>query len=164
MSLIDSQASLLLKNVDIVFSPAEMPCSEELIFHEDGCYLCDEIKRYLEASRNFPVDGALIRFIHQELYHLSPKAYRWIIPHYLKYCLDVEEDMAQEEVYFLVYNLSPSLEFQEDTHCRLSNLNKAEIDFLIAFLEWCGQKENWVEIRENVKKAIVFLREVGASL
>jgi len=151
----------LLKEVDEAFPCMEMPESAELLFHQDQCRSCAEVRRYLDASRGVKADDALIRFIHQQLYHLSPVAFRWILPSYLKFCLSSVS--SQEEVYFLVYNLSPDQEFQEDTYRRLSALNAAQIRCLIHFLNWCSGNECWVEIRGDVDKAIKFLHTVKAE-
>jgi hypothetical protein len=151
------EADLLVKNIDAVFPFMEMPASEKLTFHQDNCYLCDEMRRYLNASRNIKIDDKLIRRVHQELNHLSPIAFRWILPHYLRFCLSSGGKYSQEEVYFLVYNLSPDPEFQEDEYRRLSGLNFSQINCLVNFLKWCESNEDWIEILEDIDRAIKFL-------
>jgi Family of unknown function (DUF6714) len=157
---VTAEAELLLKEIDDVFPFMEMPTSVELTFHHDDCYLCAEVRRFLDGSRNVKVDDELIRFLHQELYHLSPMAFRWVLPHYLKYCLSSGGRYSQEETYFLVYHLSPDPEFQDDTHRRLSLLNVAQKNCLVNFLRWCEGNEDWVEIAEDIDRAFKFLQSV----
>jgi len=151
------ETNSLLKEIDNVFPAMAMPTSEDLIYHHDECYSCAEVRRYLNASRNMEVDDALIRHLHQELYHLSPMTTRWILPYYLKFCLRSEGKYSQEETYFLVYNLRPSPRFQYDTYQRLSSLNAAQVECLIHFLKWCSGNLDWIEILEDIDKAIKFL-------
>lgn len=157
MSKIMMEANALLKEIDDVFPFMEMPASAKLTCHQDNCYLCVEIRRYLNASRNMKIDDALIRRLHQELHHLSPYAFRWILPHYFKFCLSSGGKYSQEEVYFLVYNLSPDPEFQDDVYRQLSALNTAQISCLVNFLKWCEGNEDWVEIMDDIDRAIKFL-------
>lgn len=151
----------LLKEIDVAFPFMAMPESAELTYHGNGCHECTEVRRYLNASRSAEVDDELIGLLHQDLYHLSPMALRWILPHYLKFCVSSGGLHSQEEVYFLVFNLSPDAEFQSDTYQRLSLLNSAQRKCLIHFLNWCTSNENWVEVTEDIDKAINFLQSIN---
>jgi hypothetical protein len=152
-----AEADSLLKEINDVFPIMEMPASAKLTYHQDDCYLCAEVHRFLDASRNMEVDDALIRFLHQELSHLSPTAFRWILPYYLKFCLSSGGKFSQEETYFLVYYLSPDPEFQDDVCRRLSALDASQKSCLVDFLKWCKGNEDWVEIAEDIDRAIKFL-------
>lgn len=158
VSQIMMEADSLLKEIDEVFPFMEMPASVELTFHQDDCYLCAEMRRYLNASRNMKIDDELIRRVHQELHHLSPVAFRWILPHYLKFCLSSGGKYSQDEIHFFVYGLSTKPEYQDNLKRRLSALNTAQINCLITFLKWCEGNENLVEIVENIDRAIKFLQ------
>lgn len=152
-----TEASSLIIEVDNVFPEMEMPASNELIFHGDGCYLCVEVRRFLNASRHINIDDALITFLHQELYHLSHAAFRWILPHYLKFCLASNGINAQEETYFLVFFFSPSAEFKAETYQKLSGLNFEQLKCVVSFFKWCRSNNNWVEIFADIDIAIEFI-------
>ncbi len=99
---------------------------------------------------------------YRQMSQLSAKAWRWILPHYLKFCLTPEAEYNRMETEFLIYSLGPTLEFQKETLERLSNLNKAQIDCLIHFLEWCLSQQHWKEYcPEDIERAINFLRTIS---
>lgn len=154
------RTDLLLKEIDEVFPVMLMPASAELTDHQEDCESCDDVRHYLNAYRDIEVDKTLIRFLRQNLYQLSPMTFRWFLPHYLKYCLSSDWADAQEETYFLVYNLGSDPQFESDAYLRLSVLNAAQINCLISFLKWCTGVEDCVDIEEEIDKAVDFLKKL----
>jgi hypothetical protein len=145
------------------FPQVEMPPRSELLFHRD-CRECADLLEDLDSLRGSKIDGDAIRLLHQELSHLSPAAWRWILPHYLEFCLTPEARYNQMETEFLIYNLGPDLKFQADTAQRLSLLSDNQITCLIHFLEWLLRDEHWNEIYSvHLNKAISFLHVLSAD-
>lgn len=81
----------LLREVDVVFPVLPMPASEELTTHQADCEDCDDVRKYLNAYRYKAIgDDILITHLRMLLSTLSPVTYLWILPHYLKFCLNSE--------------------------------------------------------------------------
>ena len=81
--------------------------------------------------------------VHQELYHLSPVGWTWILPHYLRYCLTPEAIYNRFETEFLIYNFAPSPEFEKDAVARLSGLSPAQVRCLYSFFSWLLSDTDW---------------------
>jgi hypothetical protein len=153
----------LSKEIDEAFPLVEMPAGSDLPFHKNGCFECNWLREELETYRGKEITGETIRLIHQELSSLSAKAWRWILPHYLKFCLTPEAEYNTMETEFLIYNLGPDLKYQRETLQRLSNLNKAQIACLKHFLEWCSDHPYWKEYcPEEINKARNFVCAINA--
>ena len=151
----------LQKEIQTVFLPLEMPANSEIAFHSSGCQQCNYLAEDLEYYRLQPINGDVIRLVHQEMSCLSAKAYLWITPHYLTFCLDSEAEYDMMETQFLIYNLSPNEEFKEDTLKRLSCFNRKQIDCLTHFMEWLKEHPHWSEYCPNeINKALLFLQEM----
>ena len=149
----------LRAEINLSFPFVEMPPTGELLVPEYAAsqYLAEELEQY----RPRQVDGGAIRLVHQELPHLSAKAWRWILPHYLRFCLTPEAEYNRMETEFLIYNLGPSLRFQSDTNQRLSLLTTSQVLCLIDFLFWCENQEYWKQYcPSDISRAIGFLKTV----
>jgi hypothetical protein len=147
----------LAQEIDEAFPFVDMPPIAELIARD--CTDCEYLAEELERYKGRDINGDAIRLVHQELSHLSAEGWRWILPHYLRFCLTAEAEYNRMETEFLIYNLGPDLEFQTDTTQRLSLLTTDQISCLIDFLAWCQNQEYWKEYcPDNINKAIGFLR------
>jgi hypothetical protein len=133
----------LTKEIEATFPLVEMPSRIELSIHKENCPECDDLVDDIDQYRDKEITGDAIRLIHQELSLLSAKAWQWILPHYLRFCLTSEAEYNRMETEFLIYNLSPSDRYHEDTLQRLSLLNKDQLNCLIHFLEWCEEQQYW---------------------
>ncbi|MFI3158433.1 MAG: hypothetical protein QX199_20000 [Methylococcaceae bacterium] len=153
----------LLKEIESVFPFVDMPEGNDLVFHKNGCFECDDLQNDLEDYRNKEITSEAIRLVHQELSSLSAKGWRWVLPHYLRFCLTTEAEYNRMETEFLIYSLRPLLEFQKDTLLRLSLLDKDQINCLIHFLMWCENKQHWKEYcLEDIRKAKSFLSSINS--
>jgi hypothetical protein len=159
MPMNNQTKSELAQEIEATFPIVEMPAAHEIPFKTldstEAAYLTAELDQF----RGKLLDGDAIRLIHQELSHLSAKAWQWLLPHYLRFCLTPEAAYSRMETEFLIYNLGPDLPFQRDTLQRLSLLTTAQIQCLIDFLYWCLNTEPWREHFPNdIQKAIGFLQ------
>ncbi|MFZ2725174.1 MAG: DUF6714 family protein [Methylococcaceae bacterium] len=153
----------LLKEIQSVFTFVDMPNGNDLVFHKNGCFECNGLQNDIEDYRNKEITGEVIRLVHQELSSLSAKGWRWILPYYLRFCLTSDAEYNRMETEFLIYNLRPSLEFQQDTVTRLSILNKDHINCLIHFLMWCEGQQYWRDYcLEDIKMAKSFLSSINS--
>lgn len=154
----------LLERVTNAFPPVEMPAREEIAYHGDVCDGCADLTEDLEEFRYKKTNGSLIRLVYQEMTHLSAKAWRWLLPEYLRFCLTPEAVYSRMETEFLIYNLGPDARFQEDTRLRLACLNSAQIVCLLEFLQWCLEHEFWKEYcPEHIVRAIEFLKTLRSA-
>lgn len=154
----------LLIEITHAFLPMEMPSKADLPFHTSDCFQCHFLQEELDCLRGKPINGELIRLIHQELSCLSAKAWRWIAPHYLSHCLSPEADYNQMEIEFLVYGLGPEERFQADVVKRLSLLDSRQIRCFISFVGYLANHEFWSEyFPENIRKAADFLHAIERS-
>lgn len=150
----------LLAEIQATFPKIEMPSRRELRFHSDGCSQCAYLSEYLDERRNQHVDGAMIRYMHQEMCCLSSKGWAWALPHYLPFCLTPEAEYNQMETEFLIYNLGPSEEHRDEQRIRLSALTRPQIRCLALFLDWLGMHPKWSEYcPEDIERALQFVRE-----
>lgn len=75
-------ADELLAEMRAAFPAVVMPSQGELRFHADGCAQCSYLSQYLDERRHQPVDGTMIRYMHQEMGCFSAKGWAWALPHY----------------------------------------------------------------------------------
>ena len=126
-----------------VFPPVAMPVNSRLRFHPEGCFQCDYLAKELEECRGKPVNGSVIRLLHQEMSCLSAKGWAWALPHYLPFCLTPEAEYNQMETEFLIYNLAPGGKFEAETRDRLSALSRQQLTCLVHFLAWLKTHPKW---------------------
>jgi len=156
------KAAQLLAEIESVFSPVPMPARGDLSFHAVGCAECQETARDLEQLRGKEVGPEIIRLVHQELSHLSPQAWLWLLPGYLRFCLTADALYSRVETEFLIYTLNPAPEFQKDTLLRLSLLDASQVACLIHFVAGCATHEFWREyFPASIEGAQKFLRAVA---
>src|ERR1051325_5267742 len=122
MSVKGKDTATVLKRIEGAFPSVDMPLRSELVFHVRSCMQCADLVEDLEQYRGKDVDVNLIRSVYQEMPHLSAKAWRWLLPNYLRFCLTDEAVYSRTETEFLIYNLGPDLQFQVETKQRLSAL------------------------------------------
>jgi hypothetical protein len=154
----------LLAEIRRVYPVLEMPSKRDLRFHPDGCFQCEFISQYLDEHRGGPIDGAVIRYTHNEMTCLSAKGWSWLLPHYLPYCLTAEANYNQTETEFLIYNLGPKEESKKETWERLSGLSAAQITCLGHFLNWLSVHPHWrTYCPEDITRALQFVNELEAT-
>lgn len=78
----------LLKEIESVFPFVDMPEGNDLVFHENGCLECNDLKNELKDYRNKEITGEVIRLLYIEMTRLSAKGWQWILPHYFKILFD----------------------------------------------------------------------------
>jgi hypothetical protein len=153
----------LLAEIRVAFPVVGMPTRRELRFHPDDCAQCEYLSGYLDERRGQRVDGAIIRYMHQEMSCLSAKGWAWALPHYLPFCFTPEAEYNQMETEFLIYSLGPSDEYKNDTKVRLSALTPEQVRCLVHFLEWLNVHPRWSEYcPDDISRALAFVRELGA--
>jgi hypothetical protein len=153
----------LLKEIAEVFPQVEKPKSGEITLHGEECVDCTCLRKDMDDLRDVPINVNFIRLIHQGLSCLSPKAWQWVLPYYLRYCLSDEGQYSHMETEFLVYHLSPSEEFEKDSIARLGFLRIEQIACLRHFVVWCSAHPHWKEyFPENLESAKRFLGKLAA--
>lgn len=157
----NSQAMMLAKEIDHFFPVIGMPSPENIPAHLDGCSTCAQLASDLNVYRDKPIDAALIREIHQEMSHLSANAWRWVLPHYLRFCLTPEAEYSCFETEFLIYNLVPATEFEVATKARLSLLSDDQVRVLRDFLTHLLSTDYWRNYSPaKLTRGVAFLSEI----
>jgi hypothetical protein len=99
-----------------------------------------------------------VRWFHDELGTLSAKATAWILPVYLRFVLtaeDVDDPLPTE---WLIYNLSPKPEYEEETRARLALLNGDQLEALRVLVEHWKRDPRWSEYHgDDLDRATAFL-------
>ena len=154
----------LLFEINSLLPSVAMPCNSDLTFHKGNCLECEYLRKDLEEFRDsFNVED-VIRCLCNEISLLSAKTWRWILPHYLRFCLTPEAEYSRTETEFLVYSLAPEPEFLEDAIVRLSSLSQPQLHVLIHFLQWCLMSTYWEDYFEkDILLAIEFLNSTIAK-
>lgn len=156
-------SNTLFNEIGSAFPAIQMPTNAELSFHKGACPQCEYLRNDLEEYRGKEITGDLIRYLHGELSCLSTAGMKWILPHYLKFCLTPEAEYNQMETEFMIYHLGPALKFQEETMQQLSGLKQTQIDCIIHFLEWCAIHPRWSEYcGDDINRALNFVRTIIA--
>jgi hypothetical protein len=153
--------SELLKKIDTAFPSRDMPVLAELSFHKEGCHQCDDLREDVEFYRGKSIGGETIRLVHQEMSQLSAKAWQWILPFYIKYCLTDKGEYSRMETEFLIYSLSPAQKFELETSERLSLLTFDQINVVICFFELCLKQDHWRDLfSDDIDQAINYLKKI----
>ena len=140
-----------------------MPEKESLKFHSHGCLECDYLANDLDYVRCKEINGEVIRLIHREMFCLSAAGWCWALPHYLRFCLTPEAEYNRMETEFLIYNLGPAEQFEEESKERFSLLSQRQISCLLLFLEHLEQSPHWSEYcPENIARARKFIGALRA--
>jgi hypothetical protein len=132
----DTSVEALLQRVQFVFPDFPMPPLDEMMSFTGGDVLCANFIEELDQYRFKAVDDALIRSSRLELYCLCPDAFKWILPHYIRYCLTAEILHTEDLVEFLVYFFKPAPEFLEDRLKRISALSIDQLTCVRDFFKW----------------------------
>ena len=149
----------LIDKIDAVFPSVEMPPLKDFLFHENDGERYAGLLSDIDEFRGGSITGDAVRIIHKDMSKLSAKAWCWIFPHYLKYCLTPEAEFNRMETEFLIYALSPSPEFSQETFQRLSEFNNDQVNCVIDFLNLCLGYEYWKELYAgDIDHAINFLK------
>jgi hypothetical protein len=159
MQIETSNDDLLLAEIEAAFPREEMPAADELTISEEGWSECNNLRDDLDAIRGRPLTGETFRLVHQDLRCLSKKGLRWILPHYLRYCISAEGQYSRMETQFLIYNLSPKSSYREETLQRFKFLNIKQIECLCHFLDWCANHPHWREyLPADLQDAMGFMQ------
>jgi hypothetical protein len=149
--------------IERAFPLVEMPPPEAIRYHPTGCWQCDELAAYLEDHRNNRAGGfTLIDTVWQEMSCLSAQATRWILPHYLRYCLTPEAQEEEMKLENFVFQFSLGKNAEKETPGQFSLLTGEQIRVLIDFLNCLRTSDDWwVEtFTEDLDAGIAFLQEL----
>jgi hypothetical protein len=153
----------LIQEIENCFPYVEKPQGLALPFHRDGCHQCEFLVEDLAPYKEQKVSEKGIREVYTEMSCLSAKGWRWVLPSYLRECvLFVEESRDFTE--FLIYNLCPAEAHTQGAIERLSELNQAQLNCILSFLNWCQSSEHWGSkyCPEKVAEAVVFINKLKA--
>lgn len=151
----------LIYDIEQAFSFAEMPPSSVVLAEGSDSHDCYGLSDDLDGFRGKEASGDVIRCIHQEILCLSPRAWLWILPYYLKYCLSPEGRYNQFETESLIYTLSPSEEVGGVVEDRLALLDISQLAVLERFLVYLSSQSWWQSYcPEELSAAIFFIHSV----
>lgn len=143
--------------VEQIFPFMPRPGLSELSFHGDDCAHCEVSRKFLSEYTGSELPTSAVRYLFDELSTLSPKGFEWVLPSYLRHVLD-EPDGLNSSTEYLIYNLGPNPECEEETALRLSRLNDKQIQCFIKLIEHWRQSPFWGEYcPEELAHAAQFL-------
>ena len=103
--------------------------------------------------------GEIIRYLCIDMGCLSPQAWFWILPHYLRFCVTAGDQIDGLETEYLIYNFGTSPEHEAEKRKSLSLLNSEQVLCLVHFVEWVHAEEKWEKyFSEDLEKALRFLK------
>lgn len=154
----------LLSEIESVFSFVEMPSRCDMVPASPRTIESEEIQEDMEEFRGKPISGDAIRTIQRYFPVLSEKATRWILPHFLRYCLAPDTVLdRRRQIESLIYALSPETEFSVDAMKKFSLLSGSQILCLVHFLEWCLEDPYWMQAySERIHSGVAFLGTLPA--
>jgi hypothetical protein len=148
--------------VEDAFPYVPRPDIAEISFHQDGCAHCAMSLQYLTEYTGSELPASAVRYLFDELSTLSPKATAWVLPSYLRQVL-VDPEQMDSATEFLIYNLAPEAEFEEEAKVRLSLLDRRQVECLVALVDYWQQTERWGEYcPEELNRAKAFLQRQDA--
>jgi hypothetical protein len=157
-------SDVLAREIREVFPVLRMPPELDLRFHRDGCPHCQYLSEYLDRRRDQPVELEMFRYMHQELGCLSAQGWAWMLPHFLPHCLTPGALYTQMETEFLLYNLAPTGEYEEETRARLSALDAGQLRCLLHFVQWMQAHPVWSEYcPTEIARALAFVGELSSD-
>lgn len=156
----------LLNEIEKEFPVVEKPSANSLMFHKGSCIECQSLLVDLEnfSGKVLPNEG--IKVIHQEMSSLSAKGWRWVLPSYLKYCVESasEPSFSNTEIEFLIYNFSPEKKFESEALERVSELSKSQLLCIRNVFIWLKSHEQWDSyFGHDIDKATHFLSQLAAN-
>jgi hypothetical protein len=151
----DSAAVLAI--VESAFPYVARPTDGEIPFHQDSCAHCEMTVLELGKLHSEQLPFSAVRWFHDELGTLSAKATAWILPVYLRFVLTAEDARDPLPTEWLIYDLSPKPEYEEETRARLALLNGDQLEALQVMVEHWKGDPRWSEYGDDLGRAAAFL-------
>lgn len=108
--------------------PVERPSKDRIVVHPEGCSSCEFLLHDLMARPDSFVTPDLLLRICDEQYSLTPEAYRWILPEFLKAVIN--EDADELVVGFFVLSIAHNNEYFEQTRDRMALLTHDDLELI----------------------------------
>lgn len=151
----------LRDEIDIAFPPVPKPVGDAISFHADDCANCQLVREHLSQYDGPYLPDDAIRYLFDELSCLSAAGFRWVLPSYLRRCLALESGYDALETEFLIYNLAPGPEYEDEARARLSDLSQSQLRCVQHFVEWCQTDPHWASYcSAELEKAASFVRSL----
>ncbi|QMU62410.1 MAG: hypothetical protein GKR92_12150 [Gammaproteobacteria bacterium] len=116
------------------FSEAPRPNFNEITTHAiDECTECKELSRSFEEYSVVDVPDTLLEYHGNDITLFSSKAFRYYLPSFIKYAIEVPDSNAHENI---LYNLSPDDPNSDFWSGRCDQFNSYEKEALISYLKY----------------------------
>jgi hypothetical protein len=136
----------LLKMLHSAFPAMSLPTFTEMIEFSGEKTMCANFVNELELYRFKDVNEELIRSSRLELFCLCPNALKWILPHYLEYCIASERRLSDEYVESLVYFFNPEPERFSDAQKRISSLTESQLECVVTLFRLKVEGDEWFQV------------------
>lgn len=154
--------SLLSQEISKAFPKIEMPNSKKLMFYNENYIEVDELSEDLQSFKDKEVTVEIINLLSRNLSLLSGDGWLWIFPYYLQYCLTDEANLNQTEIEYLIYLLSPTVEFESKMLTRFLIFSTEQVNCIISFLKWLLLTDIGQEyFKEDIYRAIALLTKIS---
>lgn len=156
----------MITAINDIFEFYEKPVKELLLNMSLDEFEYQEILDDLSALSENDLHGNVIRFLGRCFPILSKETVRWMMPFYLKECLQSDSEVDSLETSRLIITLNPSESFRDERKKTFFLLNNQQLLFLLKFLDWFKNCEFWLdywgsEINEAKKFVETMLEERG---
>jgi hypothetical protein len=154
----------MIATIDEIFGFYEKPASARILSMSPDEFEYKEILDDICSLTENDLHGDVIRFIGRCFPVLSKETARWVMPFYLKACLEGDSEFGRLETNRLILALSPSELFVEKRKELFSLLNKQQLLFLLEFLNWLEGCEYWLDSwGDELNDAKIFVKLMGTS-
>jgi hypothetical protein len=139
----NTDAAAVLAIVEGAFPYVVRPTDGEMPFHGDGCGHCEMTLLELRKHPDDRLPFSAVRWFHDALSTLSPKATAWVLPAYLRFVLTAEDARDPLATEFLIYGLAPAVDDEDEARSRLALLNVAQLEALVALVGHWKADPHW---------------------
>lgn len=150
----------LREEIENAFNFVAKPAHGVFLVRRDNRYDCQYVTDALDAYNEMELPPQALRYLHSDLFCLSPIGFRWVLPSYLRYCVSDTAILYRDELLeteFLIYHLSHDSQYQAEVMQQLAIMNSQQIDCLISFVGWCKEGDWGEYYSDHLAKAHAFL-------
>jgi hypothetical protein len=156
----DQQRAATVAEVEAAFPPIAKPPLAAITAHASGCFECGMLQEELSSVGGPWLPDSLVRSMHQQLWCISTEGLRWVLPSYLRKCLQLDTVADPSEIEFLVYQLAPKEAFRNDVSQRWGGLDLQQLRCLSHFLDWVPSRPHWSEWPQQIAEARLFVQSL----
>ena len=135
------------------FDSAPRPDANEITSHR--CCECDDIRDDFSEYLVKDVPDTIMGYHQDSITLLTPKAFRYYLPRYVKYTYDYPDGNATDN---LLFNLAPNDLNNEFWHGRFDEYSSSESGAIVSYLEY---RRTWPDAEFDIENILIGLNYWG---